>query len=116
MGVDEDDRQALEWYQRGADVAKEPPYADGIYAEAALRVARMYNGGLGVRQDYSEGMKWLLRAASAGDATAMFWVGLGYKQGLGVAQNSTTAVGWMTKAANAGNAAAQQWLKDHGPK
>lgn len=58
----------------------------------------MYINGLGVKQNYQEGFKWLKEAAEQDDVDAQFKVGMMYKDGVGVKQNNTEAVKWLKKS------------------
>ncbi len=59
----------------------------------------MYDMGFGVRQDYSEAMKWYLKAAEKGDARAEYNLGIFYERGLSNRQDYKKAVEWYLKAA-----------------
>jgi TPR repeat protein len=55
-----------------------------------------------VDRDYGEAMTWYRKAADAGNATAMYNIGVLYENGFGVQMDSDKAVEWYKKAA-AGN-------------
>eukprot|EP00892_Ulva_mutabilis_P008243 jgi/Ulvmu1/5791/UM025_0045.1 len=57
-------------------------------------------GSRSVPRDPSEGMKYLLQAADAGDKAAMAALGHMYANGRGVPQNNLTAIDWFTRAAS----------------
>jgi uncharacterized protein len=85
-------------------VAKEgSPLAEYVLGE-------MYNRGLGVPRDYSEGSVWLRRAADQGFAPAQTALGYMFQQGQGMSVNHAEAVEWYRKAAEQGYAEAQHKL------
>ena len=57
--------------------------------------------------DYDNAMEYLLAAADAGSAEAMFEIGQLYENGLGVTQDYAQAMEWYQKAADAGNESAK---------
>jgi len=67
----------------------------------------MDDKGQGVPQDYAEAVKWYLKAAEQGIASAQFKLGVMYDKRQGVPQNFVEAVKWYRKAAEQGNAEAQ---------
>lgn len=75
------------------------------YVEA--RLGTMYLDGDGAQQDYDEALRYLTRAASAGDALAQNNLAYMYAVGKGVEQNHQKAVEWGMKSAMQGNAQAQ---------
>ncbi|WP_308603966.1 tetratricopeptide repeat protein [uncultured Fibrobacter sp.] len=75
------------------------------YVEA--RLGTMYLDGDGVQQDYDEALRYLTRAASAGDALAQNSLGYMYGMGKGVERDYYKAVKWYKEAAMQGNATAQ---------
>lgn len=58
----------------------------------------MYMNGEGVKQDYSEALRWLTEAAEQGNANAQSNLGMMYENGLGVPQDKALAKAWFTKA------------------
>lgn len=75
------------------------------YVEA--RLGTMYLDGDGVLQDYDEALRYLTRAASAGDALAQNSLGYMYGMGKGVERDYYKAVKWYKEAAMQGYATAQ---------
>lgn len=67
-----------------------------------LRVASMYTCGEGVDCDYDKAIEWELKAVSAGDATAMFNVGISYRFKGDIRQ----AKRWFLEALEAGDGSA----------
>jgi TPR repeat protein len=91
--------------------------ADRLNREAAqspgdaLRVALAYRDGTeGADKDYAKAMIYFRKAADAGDATAMFNIGVLYQYGRGVDQDYQQAMAFYRKAADAGNAEAMRNL------
>ena len=72
-------------------------------AEAQNRVGELYYYGEGgVKQDYSQAMKWYLKAANQGNALAQINIGDLYYLGQGVKQDYSQAMEWYSKAKNEG--------------
>ena len=77
-------------------------------AELQLALGVMYEQGKGIRQDYTEAVRWYRKAAEEqGFAVAQYNLGRMYEQGKGVRQDYAEAAGWFRKAAELGLAAAQ---------
>lgn len=72
-------------------------------AIAELFIARCYQEGLVVKQDYSAAIPWLERSAAKGNTFATHTLGLAYETGQGVNADPSTALQWYTRAAEAGN-------------
>jgi len=64
----------------------------------------------GVAPDHSKGVLWLERAASEGDAGAMFSLGVTFYSGKGAPRNHEKSLSWFLKAAAAGNVGAMALL------
>lgn len=62
----------------------------------------MYESGKGVKQDYTEAVKWYSKAAEQGDAYAQFNLGVKYYKGEGVKRNPSKAKEWFRKACDNG--------------
>ncbi|MDB5422855.1 MAG: Localization factor PodJS, partial [Phenylobacterium sp.] len=74
--------------------------ADAGHTPAQLALARLYESGkAGVARSLGEARKWTLRAAEAGDPSAMHNVALYYFRGEGGPQDAAAAAGWFRKAA-----------------
>lgn len=85
--------QALPWLTMAAADRQEK-------AEAAL--ANLYLGGSGVKQSDDEGIKYLRRAALAGDPPSMRQLGLMLSQGLRMAADTSEGKLWLDRAARMG--------------
>ena len=72
----------------------------------------MYFSGKGVKEDPKEAIKWLEKAAIAGNVDAQTFIGNLYYKGIGVARDNVKAGYWLQKAAIAGDADAQATLND----
>ncbi|WP_293370669.1 peptidoglycan-binding protein [Phenylobacterium sp.] len=93
---------AVEQRQPGA-LAKLKGLADGGHAPSQMFLARLYETGqAGVTQNLAEARRWTLRAAEAGDPTAMHNLALYYFRGEGGPQDTAAAAQWFTKAAQHG--------------
>jgi uncharacterized protein len=79
-------------------------------ALAEYNLGEMYNRGLGVPRDYSEGSVWLRRAADQGFAPAQTALGQMFQQGQGMPVNHAEAAKWYRKAAEQGYGGAQHKL------
>jgi TPR repeat protein len=66
---------------------------------AEYNLGEMYNRGLGVPRDYSEGSVWLRRAADQDFAPAQAALGHMFQQGQGMPFNHAEAAEWYRKAA-----------------
>ena len=73
----------------------------------SMTLARMYDTGRGVPQDYVQAATWYRRAAEQGHANAQNNVGVMYFRGEGVSQDHAAAAQWFQKAADQGNTNAQ---------
>ena len=67
----------------------------------------MYDNGEGVLQDDQTAVKWYIRAAEQGHASAQSNLGNMYSDGRGVPQDYQTAVTWYIRAAEQGDDIAQ---------
>lgn len=108
-GVDKDFKQAVSYYQLGAE---------GTWGNAdALRgLARCHYYGHGVEQNYLEAVRLWERAD---DAESTYNIGKCYELGLGVEKNQPAATTWYAKSAAKGNVVAMYLLGSryaHGEK
>ena len=72
-------------------------------AELQLALGVMYEQGKGIRQDYTEAVRWYRKAAEEqGFAVAQYNLGRMYYTGRGVRQNSVIAKEWYKKACDNG--------------
>ena len=69
---------------------------------AMLNVAEFYGNGWGVRQNLSERLQWLQKAAEAGDPQGAYRAGLALEMGLGVAADQAAANRAFDQAASLG--------------
>ncbi|HEX3888946.1 MAG TPA: SEL1-like repeat protein, partial [Phenylobacterium sp.] len=93
---------AVEQKQPGA-LARLKAIADGGHAPAQMFLARLYETGqAGVVQNLGEARRWTMRAAEAGDPTAMHNLALYYFRGEGAPQDTAAAAQWFKKAAEHG--------------
>lgn len=83
-------------------------------SEAQVLLARMYEDGQGVRQNYGEAFRWYTRAAEHQNASpiAEYSVGRLYAEGHGVATNTAAALKWLHFASDHGNGDASFYLGD----
>jgi TPR repeat protein len=66
-----------------------------------------YQYGQGVKQDYTEAIKWFRKAADQGVAGAQWSLGEMYAKGDGVTKDYAEALKWWRKAADQGDPIAQ---------
>lgn len=93
---------AVEQKQPGA-LARLKAIADAGNAPAQIFLARLYETGqAGVTQNLGEARRWTLRAAEAGDPTAMHNLALFYFRGEGGPADAAAAAQWFRKAAERG--------------
>ena len=103
QGVVLNSRKAFELYMVAADHE---------YVRGYMLVAQSYMNGMGVEQSYPEGMKWLEKAANAGNLAAMYYLGAIYADGEeGVKPDAKKAKAWYKKAAAEGYTPAQAALE-----
>lgn len=74
--------------------------AAGGDAKAQIELAIRYRDGKGIDKDDVEAMRWAHRAADAGNADAMDFVGFAYLRGAVIKRNPTIAFGYFKSAAN----------------
>ena len=92
-------------------IIQERPEANDIDAEAQYELAKKYESGDGVPQDFTEAAKWRRKAAAKGHADAQVSLGMMYDIGLGVPKDYAEAAKWFRKAAAQGDAQATEWLE-----
>jgi len=79
-------------------------------AESQFRLALMYDQGIGVEQDPTVAVKWMLKAAEQGYVEAQYNLATSYDTGYGVVQDYAEAVRWYRAAAKQGYSSAQKNL------
>ncbi|MBC2705723.1 tetratricopeptide repeat protein [Desulfobacula sp.] len=68
--------------------------AERGHAEAAFRIADMYDFAQGVSQDYGQAARWYLESAERGYGEAQFRIASRYDVGLGVGRDYLAAYKW----------------------
>ncbi len=76
-----------------------------------INLARLYNKGQGVTQNYAEALRWLKIAASLDSAIAMYNLGYMYMKGQGTQKNIDEAKRWYKAAASKGDKKSQKALE-----
>lgn len=76
-------------------------------ADAQYKLARCYENGRGVEQDFTEALKWYEKSARQGNANGQHALATCYAYGMEVAQNYDEAIKWYRKAAEQGHADAE---------
>ena len=85
QGVQKDDAQARQWYEKAA--------AQG-HADAQVNLGILFVYGRGVPQDYKMAVYWLRLSANQGNDLAQRKLGLMYERGDGVPQDYVQAYMW----------------------
>src|SRR5258707_322023 len=75
---------------------------------AQTYLAICYQTGQGVKQDYTEAVRWFRRAAESNDPSAQCYLGYCYQTGSGVPQELGQAAKWLLEAAEQATQAAQE--------
>lgn len=75
-----------------------------------FHVGQMYDGGYGVKQDYSKASYWYQKAAEAGNMDAQKSLAIMYYHGEGVFQDISKAMYWWEQAAKKGDMESQHYL------
>jgi hypothetical protein len=85
------------------DFKKELAKANTGDAEAENKVGEMLHFSNGVKQDYTEALKWYLKAVEKKHAEAANHIGRIYLNGEGVPKNAVEACNWYIKSGNWGH-------------
>ena len=72
-------------------------------ASAQYRLGLLYDGGVGVPQDYRQAKEWFEKAAKQGHVGAQADLGTLYLQGAGAPQSVQMAMFWFSQAAEHGD-------------
>ncbi len=83
----------MKWYRKAAEQGD---------AKALFSVARFYNAGMGVPQDYIEASKWFRKAAELGHGDSQAQLGIMYFVGMKVPRDYIKALKWLRIAASLG--------------
>jgi hypothetical protein len=102
-GVDQDFRQALQWYEKAAALG---------HAGAQHTLGNCYAYGMEVPPDYDRALGWYRKAAEQGHANSQYLVGVSYTHGLAGVQDHAIAAQWYLRAAEAGDLEAQVILAE----
>lgn len=92
---------AFRWYSMSAELGN---------VGAQINMARFYEDGTGVAQDYAKAIEWYSKPAEHGDREALFHLGFLYQKGYGVAQDYAAAVDFYAAAAEQGSTDAMRNL------
>eukprot|EP00746_Dinoflagellata_sp_MGD_P140811 gnl/MRDRNA2_/MRDRNA2_74010_c0_seq1.p1 gnl/MRDRNA2_/MRDRNA2_74010_c0~~gnl/MRDRNA2_/MRDRNA2_74010_c0_seq1.p1 ORF type:complete len:391 (+),score=72.79 gnl/MRDRNA2_/MRDRNA2_74010_c0_seq1:104-1174(+) len=101
------------WFKNAADkCASESVSHNNIpaqegHAAAQFNLARMFEHGEGVEENWDAALQWYLKAAEQGHDLAEVRVGTAYLFGSGVERNATIALSWLNRAGTKGNPTAQ---------
>ncbi len=82
-------------------------YAERGNAAAQVKLAAMYENGLGMPRDAHEAAELYRRAARQGNAEAQFRLGIMYLDGVAVTPNESEALQWISRAAFQGHKEAE---------
>ncbi len=100
-GVNQDFRQAFDWYLRAA--TRDEP-------RAQLAVAEAYDRGRGVAKDGKRAATWYLTAAEHGNPRAAYAIGLRYAKGTDIPLDLVQAHKWLTVAGDIA-AGSRAWVE-----
>ena len=78
--------------------------AEAGNASAQYRLGLLYDGGVGVPQDYRQAKEWFEKAAKQGHVVAQADLGTLYLRGAGTPQSAPMALFWFRRAAEQGEA------------
>jgi TPR repeat protein len=84
--------------------------AENSYMPAMVALAALYDYGMGVPRDVTEGSVWVKRAADSGSVNATYQYARRLETGFGVEKNEREAAEWYRRAAMRGHPSAQLWL------
>ncbi len=85
MGAAPDQRAAAKWRLKAAK---------SFHTTSFVRLARMYEGGIGMKQDYQQAAKWYRDAGRIGDWEGAHGLAMLYLKGLGVKRDLVEAYYW----------------------
>ena len=80
---------------------------------AQVELAKLYEEGTMIKQDYKEAMRWYKKAAEQGDIRALFKIGWFYEKGIGIKQSYRKAFNVYKKYTKLGNRAALYKLGEY---
>ena len=103
VGVEKDDREALNWYLKAAE--QNYPKAQGVLGKLYL------NGGVGVEKDEQEAARWFRKAGQQDNVSAQYNLGVLYATGHGVKIDKNEARRWFEIAQRLGHPMAAKALE-----
>ena len=83
IGVEKDEKQAVEWYRKSALQGN---------AAAQFNLGVLYENGRGTKVDFAKANEWYRKASVQGDALAIGNLGMLYVRGDGVKENKIAGV------------------------
>ena len=102
-GVEQDEKEALEWYRKAAAQQNGPAFNS---------IGNFYRTGTVVKADPKQAFEYYEKGATEKDAQALLNLGNCYFYGMGVEKDEKTAVKWWKDAADAGNVYAISQMGD----
>ena len=126
FGVPKDFDDAVRWYRQAihrryveaqGELGEVYTYGRVLLEDLAKNIMYEVDLCLGPPEDYTEAVKWFLKAAEQGYAAAQNKLGEMYFYGIGVPEDEAEAVRWYRKAAEQGHAEAQSnlgWMYANG--
>ena len=103
---------ALQYYETADSFKWWHMAAEQGNTQAMSEIAKMYEKGMGVTQDYAEAAKWYRRVADGGDQFAQAALGRLYENGQGVGQDWAEAYYWYNVASAKNNFFAAAFISD----
>lgn len=120
LGVPQSTPQAISWFQKVLDDARNqpqpPPYDHSApealtpYAEAAVSLGQIYKDGLGIAKDLPKARHYYEQGDFLGAIPATYALGVLWEQGIGGEKNVARGLGYIKKAAEVGYPAAEYEL------
>lgn len=98
-GVKEDDQEANHYYRKAANQGL-------VIAQVELAKNCLHGRGFD-KPDHEQAFHWFEKAALAGNALGLYYLGYAFANGQGVAQDNQKAFKWFMRAAEQGDADAQ---------
>jgi len=116
VGLPEATFELLDFYDRHPTFTKDDQKIERMIAKLVstpnkstkemILISRIYLRGIGTKANPSEGVKWLEKAAGAGDPAAMRELGRSYIVGKYILQDPAKGVSWLRKASEFGDTGA----------
>ncbi|MBR9651483.1 SEL1-like repeat protein [Thalassovita aquimarina] len=101
VGIEEDQKQAFNWFLAAAE---------GGHVQAQYELSKAFARGRGTKKNDEEAARWLAEAAAAGHVEAQYFMSVALDTGNGMERNRAAAADWLRRSAEGGLVAAQRAL------